>query len=52
LERPLGSGGCGYQCARAKRAEEAMNAEYVVTGVVALLLLGYLIFALLKPEKF
>ncbi|HEV8487706.1 MAG TPA: K(+)-transporting ATPase subunit F [Blastocatellia bacterium] len=29
-----------------------MNTEYIVTGVIALLLLGYLIFALLKPEKF
>ena len=29
-----------------------MNTEYIVTGVIALLLLGYLVFALLKPEKF
>ena len=29
-----------------------MNAEYIVTGIIALLLLGYLIVALLKPEKF
>ena len=29
-----------------------MNAEYIVTGIIALLLLGYLMFALLKPEKF
>jgi K+-transporting ATPase KdpF subunit len=29
-----------------------MNTEYIVTGIIALLLLGYLIFALLKPEKF
>jgi K+-transporting ATPase KdpF subunit len=28
-----------------------MNTEYIVTGVIALLLLGYLVFALLKPEK-
>ena len=37
---------------RRQRAEEAMNTEYIVTGVIALLLLAYLIFALLKPEKF
>ena len=30
----------------------AMNAEYIVTGIIALLLLGYLLVALLKPEKF
>jgi K+-transporting ATPase KdpF subunit len=29
-----------------------MNIEYIVTGIIALLLLGYLIVALLKPEKF
>ena len=29
-----------------------MNAEYIVTGIIAFLLLGYLVFALLKPEKF
>ena len=29
-----------------------MNALYVVGGVIAVLLLGYLIVALLKPEKF
>jgi K+-transporting ATPase KdpF subunit len=37
---------------RHQKAEEVMNTEYIVTGVIALLLLGYLIFALLKPEKF
>ena len=37
---------------RRQRSEEAMNTEYIVTGVIALLLLGYLVFALLKPEKF
>jgi K+-transporting ATPase KdpF subunit len=43
-----------YQGARRnqKVQEKAMNTEYIVTGVIALLLLGYLIFALLKPEKF
>ena len=29
-----------------------MNTEYIVTGIIALLLLAYLGFALLKPEKF
>ena len=37
---------------RAKAEEEAMNTEYIVTAIIALLLLGYLGFALLKPEKF
>ena len=42
-----------YQGARRRqKAEEVMNTEYVVTGVIALLLLAYLVFALLKPEKF
>jgi K+-transporting ATPase KdpF subunit len=29
-----------------------MNLEYLISGIIALLLLGYLFFALLKPEKF
>jgi K+-transporting ATPase KdpF subunit len=29
-----------------------MNAEYIVSGVIAALLLVYLFYALLKPEKF
>jgi len=29
-----------------------MNAEYIVSGVIAALLLGYLLYALLKPERF
>ena len=29
-----------------------MNGEYIISGLIALLLLGYLIFALLKPERF
>jgi K+-transporting ATPase KdpF subunit len=32
--------------------EEAMNATYIATGVVALALLVYLFAALLKPEDF
>jgi K+-transporting ATPase KdpF subunit len=29
-----------------------MNAEYIASGIIALLLLVYLVYALLKPEKF
>ena len=29
-----------------------MKAEYVVSGLIAVLLLVYLFYALLKPEKF
>jgi K+-transporting ATPase KdpF subunit len=29
-----------------------MSAEYVIGAIVSLLLTGYLVFALLKPEKF
>ena len=29
-----------------------MNPEYIISGIVALLLLGYLTYALLKPERF
>jgi K+-transporting ATPase KdpF subunit len=29
-----------------------MDAESIVSGVIAALLLGYLLYALLKPEKF
>ncbi|MBE7536086.1 MAG: K(+)-transporting ATPase subunit F [Anaerolineales bacterium] len=29
-----------------------MNALYLITGVVALILFGYLVVALLKPEWF
>lgn len=29
-----------------------MNVEYIVSGLIALLLLAYLAYALLKPEKF
>ncbi len=29
-----------------------MNLEYALSGLVALALLGYLIYALLEPEKF
>jgi K+-transporting ATPase KdpF subunit len=36
-----------------KRSEEkAMNAEYIISGLIAVLLLVYLLYALLKPEKF
>ena len=29
-----------------------MNWEYIISGIIALALLVYLIYALLKPEKF
>jgi K+-transporting ATPase KdpF subunit len=29
-----------------------MNTEYIISGIIALLLLFYLMYALLKPEKF
>lgn len=29
-----------------------MNTEYIISGIIALLLLVYLMYALLKPEKF
>ena len=29
-----------------------MNVDYLLTGGIAALLLGYLLYALLKPEKF
>ena len=29
-----------------------MSFEYAAGGVIALLLLGYLVYALLKPERF
>ncbi|HEY7543943.1 MAG TPA: K(+)-transporting ATPase subunit F [Blastocatellia bacterium] len=29
-----------------------MNTEYLISGLIALLLLVYLMYALLKPEKF
>ena len=29
-----------------------MNLEYLITGIIALLLLVYLMYALLKPERF
>jgi K+-transporting ATPase KdpF subunit len=29
-----------------------MSAEYIASGIIAMLLLFYLMYALLKPEKF
>ena len=29
-----------------------MSTEYIISGIIALLLLVYLMYALLKPEKF
>lgn len=35
-----------------KGTEEAMNIEYVLVGLVALLVMVYLAVALLRPDKF
>ena len=32
--------------------EKEMNAEYFISAVIALLLLAYLVYAMLKPERF
>ena len=29
-----------------------MNAGYIISGIIALFLLGYLAYAMLKPERF
>ncbi len=29
-----------------------MNLDYLISGVVAVLVLGYLVYTLLRPEKF
>jgi len=29
-----------------------MNAEYIISGIIAVLLLIYLMYALLRPERF
>ena len=44
-------------CEHATDCEEskgpyAMNYNYLFTGLISLLLLGYLLYALLKPEQF
>jgi K+-transporting ATPase KdpF subunit len=39
-------------CAERREGEKEMNAEYLISGIIALLLLLYLMYALLKPEKF
>jgi K+-transporting ATPase KdpF subunit len=38
--------------AAATSSEEKPMVDYILTGVVSLLLLVYLIYALLKPERF
>jgi len=32
--------------------EKTMNVEYVASGFIALALLAYLMYALIRPEKF
>ena len=39
-------------CAPATNCEETDMIDYIWTGLVAFLLLVYLLYALLKPEKF
>ena len=39
-------------CCSATGCEAAMTFDLVLGGVVALLLLGYLVYALVRPEKF
>ncbi len=36
----------------AENKEDVMNIEYIISGLIVLLLLAYLIYGLLKPEKF
>jgi K+-transporting ATPase KdpF subunit len=37
---------------RASLKGDAMNLDYIISGLIALALLVYLAYALLKPEKF
>lgn len=39
-------------CEAATHCEETSMTDYIWTGLVAFLLLVYLLYALLKPEKF
>ena len=39
-------------CAAATDSEEKPMFDYIVSGLVAFLLLIYLLYALLKPERF
>lgn len=32
--------------------EVTSNTEYIIGAIIALLLIGYLLYALIKPEKF
>lgn len=41
-----------FERAKSEQRDEKMNAEYIASGIIALLLLFYLMYALLKPEKF
>jgi K+-transporting ATPase KdpF subunit len=36
----------------ASGCEDVMLVDFVIGGAVALLLLGYLVYALIRPEKF
>ncbi len=39
-------------CAAATNSEENPMLDYIWTGIIAFLLLVYLLYALLKPERF
>jgi K+-transporting ATPase KdpF subunit len=41
-----------FEGAKSEQRDQKMNAEYIASGIIALLLLFYLMYALLKPEKF
>jgi K+-transporting ATPase KdpF subunit len=43
---------CLFDGAKGEQRDREMNAEYIASGIIALLLLFYLMYALLKPEKF
>jgi K+-transporting ATPase KdpF subunit len=37
---------------RRSNGSTLVNPEYIISGIIALLLLGYLAYALLRPERF
>jgi K+-transporting ATPase KdpF subunit len=41
-----------FEGAKSEQRDREMNVEYIASGIIALLLLFYLMYALLKPEKF
>ena len=41
-----------FEDGKSEQRDKEMNAEYIASGTIALLLLLYLMYALLKPERF